>query len=190
MSSAQLDTVRADRLAKASTFEWCLSWTDLAPHLDPHRLGLRGEALPPLVGGRVLVPGAGTSELSAQLMSSGCYSEVISLDYDSGCTEHMAAHYRGEKGLEWVTADVCDPVAVAAAVAPGICGLVVCDTRHPPLMECNFDNPAHFLQGQVNTGLHPGRCLARASRGGRMSSRDAPVGGTRRCDCYCVIPPA
>eukprot|EP00037_Helgoeca_nana_P020867 m.208717 g.208717 ORF g.208717 m.208717 type:complete len:341 (-) comp25429_c1_seq1:146-1168(-) len=121
---------------KEATFEWCIGWDILGPHLDPHGLGIArdshrdgdGDGGGGGVGvGRVtaMVPGAGTSELSAQLHSSGYYDLVTSVDFDAGCTQHMAARHAGTDALVWATADVCDPVAVATVVPPGSCELVI-----------------------------------------------------------------
>jgi hypothetical protein len=122
---------------KEATFEWCVGWDILGPHLDPHGLGIVRDSHRDGDGGggggggvgvgrvTAMVPGAGTSELSAQLHSSGYYDLVTSVDFDAGCTQHMAARHAGTDALVWATADVCDPVAVATVVPPGSCELVM-----------------------------------------------------------------
>jgi hypothetical protein len=41
--------------------------------------------------------------LSGELHHSGYYTEILSLDFDEACMEHMAARHTGVAGLRWIT---------------------------------------------------------------------------------------
>lgn len=108
--------------AKESHFEWCLSWDTLHPFLCKSELPLPTESL---IGDVVLVPGSGTSTLSIDLCNHGGFPNVLSIDKDDACIEHMKGLY---PELSWLTADLIVENSASDAVAKanfGRCVLVV-----------------------------------------------------------------
>ena len=96
---------------KLATFEWCLSWTDLASALSysclPMPTGVEKQ------NGLVIVAGSGTSTLSHDLYEYGGYHHVVSIDKDKACTQHMQVLY---PHLTWITSDLTTCGTAARAV--------------------------------------------------------------------------
>ena len=91
---------------KSGTFEWVVSWSDLAPLLSPAALGLAHGKL------RAIDVGCGTSELPGALLDAG-YVSVTAVDRDEDCVLHMRARHPNS-GLVWSACDVCDDGAASS----------------------------------------------------------------------------
>ena len=91
---------------KSGTFEWVVSWSDLAPLLSPAALRIAHSAP------RAIDVGCGTSELPAALLSAG-YARVTAVDRDEDCVSHMRARHPNS-GLVWSACDVCDDGAASS----------------------------------------------------------------------------
>ena len=85
---------------KSGTFEWVVSWSDLAPLLSPAALRIAHSAP------RAIDVGCGTSELPSALLDAG-YASVTAVDRDEDCVAHMRARHPNS-GLVWSACDVCD----------------------------------------------------------------------------------
>lgn len=69
-----------------ATFEWLLSWNDFGHLVTRTALKIPADAPAP-----ILEIGGGTSEFVVDLQQKGGYSdeEVLSIDHDPGCVDHM-----------------------------------------------------------------------------------------------------
>ena len=99
------------------TFEWVAGWEHLAPLLAPGALGLQPSA-------HVVDVGCGDSTLPLHLAAH--YERVTAMDREAHCTASMSAQYGSDhENVHWMTCDVCDAHALAAAFPQGEAGLVV-----------------------------------------------------------------
>ena len=88
---------------KAGTFEWIQSFAQIARFLSSHFTGLPESTRE---SQRVLVLGCGTSTLSKDLLDLG-YGEVVNIDNDSACVQHMANMYSDPR-MKWYTYDLVE----------------------------------------------------------------------------------
>lgn len=88
---------------KEGTFEWVQSFAEIESFLSPQFTGLSASR----EAQRVLVLGCGTSTLSKDLMDIG-YGEVVSIDNDAACVEHMIKLHADCPRLTWFTYDLVE----------------------------------------------------------------------------------
>ena len=92
---------------KVGTFEWVVEFSQIEKFVTPKFTGLGARAREEL---RVLVLGCGTSTLSKEVADSG-YKEVVSVDNDEGCIDHMSRIYCNESSrMKWYTYDLVEHV--------------------------------------------------------------------------------
>lgn len=96
---------------KLGTFEWVVGFEEIKRFLGAEYTGI-----PPSISvdeQRVLVLGCGTSTLSKDLVDRG-YGEVVSIDNDAGCIEHMSRTFGSDARMKWYTYDLVEHIGDAA----------------------------------------------------------------------------
>lgn len=88
---------------KEGTFEWIQSFAEIESYLSARFTGQSASR----ESQRVLVLGCGTSTLSKDLVDIG-YGEVVSIDNDTACVEHMARLHADCPRLTWFTYDLVE----------------------------------------------------------------------------------
>lgn len=93
---------------KHGTFEWVVKFVQIEKFLSPRFTGLPEQQVREEL--RVLVIGCGTSTLSKEVADCG-YGEVVSIDNDVGCIEHMSRTFSNESSrMQWYTYDLVEHV--------------------------------------------------------------------------------
>lgn len=91
------------QLNKTGSFDWILQYEDIKKFLEPEHT-LIETAKSDL---KVLVVGCGTSKLSNSLVEESNFGEVVSIDNDPGCIEHMKACYTNPRH-KWYVYDIVE----------------------------------------------------------------------------------
>ena len=87
-----------DRFSKEDSFEWLLSYQQLAPQLEPY---LDKPC-------RILVVGCGNAPFSADLYDAG-YEDIVNIDYSATVIHAMRAkHATARPKMQWVVMDMTD----------------------------------------------------------------------------------
>lgn len=90
---------------KVGNFDWISDFDDIESFLESSFTGLDHSKKDQI---RVLVSGCGTSVLSIQLADLG-FGEIVSVDNDSECINHMKLLHGNDCRLKWITYDMVDP---------------------------------------------------------------------------------
>lgn len=96
---------------KVGNFDWITDFDDIESFLEPRFTGLDHSKKEEI---RVLVSGCGTSLLSIQLADLG-FGEIVSVDNDSDCINHMKLLHGNDGRLKWITYDMVDPASTSAS---------------------------------------------------------------------------
>jgi 2-polyprenyl-3-methyl-5-hydroxy-6-metoxy-1,4-benzoquinol methylase len=107
----ELDLDTEPQAHKEGTFEWVVDFQTIKSFLSPEFTGLSGH----IEEQRVLVVGCGTSTLSKDVVDLN-YAEVVSIDNDSACIDHMSSLYQGNPRLKWYTYDVVECTGHSAMI--------------------------------------------------------------------------
>lgn len=105
---------------KVGNFDWITDFDDIESFLESRFTGLDHSKKDEI---RVLVSGCGTSILSIQLADLG-FGEIVSVDNDSECINHMKLLHGNDSRLKWITYDMVDP-ASTSTVNLGMFNLIV-----------------------------------------------------------------
>jgi 16S rRNA A1518/A1519 N6-dimethyltransferase RsmA/KsgA/DIM1 with predicted DNA glycosylase/AP lyase activity len=112
---------------KIGNFDWIVPYASLKKFLEPEFTGLA----PDKAVQKALVIGCGTSELSALLAEESLFGQVVSVDNDAGCIEHMKTQASGKPQLQWLVYDCieapCNGVDVFRITEP-----FIMSTLHSP----------------------------------------------------------
>jgi 2-polyprenyl-3-methyl-5-hydroxy-6-metoxy-1,4-benzoquinol methylase len=92
---------------KVGNFDWITDFDDIECFLDSRFTGLDHSKKDEI---RVLVSGCGTSVLSIQLADLG-FGEIVSVDNDGECINHMKLLHGDDCRLKWITYDMVDPAS-------------------------------------------------------------------------------
>lgn len=97
-----MDTMM-DTMAKEGTFDWILQYEELKEYFKPSYTGIQKDNAEI----NVLVVGCGTSKLSKLLVDNESYGQIVSIDNDAGCIEHMKLEYPDPE-LVWLVYDIVE----------------------------------------------------------------------------------
>lgn len=119
MSSFQHTSATDEEGDKEGFFEWIVAFEDVRHYFTPRYTGLPGVAA---AGGegeggeennkhlRALEIGCGTSGLAVDLSQKLHFGEVVSIDNDKGCVDHMSKAHKNVAGVQWIVFDVIEDV--------------------------------------------------------------------------------